>query len=169
MSHPQTHSPEDTRDSKPWGPGDKGARGGLTPTPTSAGGRASALPPRLPDTAVLGRAWEGLTPSPHSCFLHGKERASGISGLSCALMPLARVLGWGRRHSLPLPDGWPCMSRGALLRQRSPPLTLAPYLSSLSPCRHVQHGAWHYFCTCPDALAANPGPFSGVSPMWTSK
>lgn len=47
MSHPQTHSPEDARDSKPWGPGDKGARRGLTQTPTSAGGRASALPPHF--------------------------------------------------------------------------------------------------------------------------
>lgn len=28
----------------------------------------AALPPRLPDPAVLGRAWEGLTLSLHSCI-----------------------------------------------------------------------------------------------------
>ena len=144
---------EDPCDSKPWGPGDRGARRGLTPTPTSPGGRASALSPGGP--RCLGEGLGGAHPSPAQLyFLHGKERASGISELSCALMPLGRlVMGWVALHV-----------------RRSPPqagkplLTLAPCLSGLSPCCHVQHQAWYHFCICPDALVAKPGPFSGVSP-----
>ena len=68
-----------------------------TPAPTSAGGRASALSPggpRGPPTSstgphCLGESLGGAHPIPAQLyFLHGKERASGISELSCALMPL---------------------------------------------------------------------------------
>lgn len=98
MSHPSDCRQEDPRDSKPWGLEDRGTRRGLTPSPTSAGGRSISYltwrsmqpsPGHLPDPAVLGRAWEGLTLSLHSCIsFTGRSEDSGISELRCALMPV---------------------------------------------------------------------------------
>lgn len=60
-------------------PGDRetGVQGGASPPPPlqlegehqlSHLEDHAALPPRLLDPTVLGRAWEGLTPSLHSCI-----------------------------------------------------------------------------------------------------